>query len=627
MPIQLLPDQLISQIAAGEVVERPAAVVKELLENALDAAATQVTIEVSGSGQQLLRIADNGCGIPSAEVALAFQRHATSKLQTADQLFEIATLGFRGEALAAIAAVSRIRLITRHASEAVGTELRLEGGREVARSSVGAPVGTVIAVEDLFFNLPARLKFLKSESAERSQIARVVARYALAMPQHRFTLRQEGRVVLQTSGNGALQDVILAVYDAATSQALLPVDSQTEHSASAAIRVTGFCSQPEYTRANRTDLTFFVNNRWVQDQKLTTAVLQAYQGYLMVNRYPLCVLHISLPYDQVDVNVHPAKTEVRFRQPDALFHAVSRAVRQALLHNPVVPSVTLPEPAEGHLPPRDAAAGRDSLPWEDKAPLDDTGVTPWDTPQSATWTPPAPVDFIDQATAARPAEPAAGLLAKAHPLPETPPATVGTNQVLPVSPATSQLLRVVGQISNAYIVADGPDGLYLIDQHAAHERVLYEAFMAQAQHDAIASQALLQPAVVALPAAQAAILQEQLAELAQIGLVVESFGRNAFLVRALPTVLGPIDPTQALRVVTDAFEEDETPLQAEYHAKLIARVCKRAAVKAGQILTKPEQMALVQALEQCQAPRTCPHGRPTMIHLSVDNLEKQFRRK
>jgi DNA mismatch repair protein MutL len=192
-------------------------------------------------------------------------------------------------------------------------------------------------------------------------------------------------------------------------------------------------------------------------------------------------------------------------------------------------------------------------------------------------------------------------------------------------PAANQLLRVVGQISNAYIVADGPDGLYLIDQHAAHERVLYEAFMAQAQHDAIASQALLQPAVVALPAAQAAILQAQLAELAQIGLVVESFGRNAFLVRALPTVLGPIDPAQALQVVTDAFEEDETPLQARTPCQADCTVCKRAAVKAGQVLTKPEQMALVQALEQCQAPRTCPHGRPTMIHLSVDNLEKQFR--
>jgi DNA mismatch repair protein MutL len=614
MPIRLLAEEVASQIAAGEVVERPASVVKELVENALDAGARNVTATVEGGGRHLIRVADDGAGIPSNEVELAFARHATSKLSSADDLFHVQTLGFRGEALASIASVSRVTMMTRAASESVGTQVRVEGGAIAQRTSIGAPQGTVVSVENLFYNVPARLKFLKSETAERSHIAALISRYAIAYPSVRFKLVFDNRTVFQSSGNGDVREVLVSVYGVDTAKQLIELRGEFEppsvslppteddeaddlalreprstfHPPRPTIRVSGFISPPSLNRSNRKEITLFVNGRWVQDVRLSAAVLQAYHTLLMVGRYPIAVVMVALPPEDVDVNVHPTKAEVRFRNYDAAFTAVERAIRKTLTERAPVP----------HLEARrwDVTAGTD------------------DRHTPSRWSP----DW--------------GLLNTQSPI---------TNPQLPVtesasSPATSQpelpsehvpLLRVIGQVGAAYIVAEGPDGLYLIDQHAAHERVLYEAFSLQRAAAQIVSQSLLEPVAVEVPPDAAALLHSQIETLNQIGFSIEPFGGNTFLVRSLPTVLGNVDPARAVRVVVEDFEEDETVLAAEIEARLMARVCKRAAVKAGQVLSIIEQTELVQRLEQCLSPRTCPHGRPTMIHLSVEALERQFGRK
>ncbi|MCC7359124.1 MAG: DNA mismatch repair endonuclease MutL [Anaerolineales bacterium] len=609
MPIRILPDAVASQIAAGEVVERPASVVKELLENALDAGARNITVTVEGGGRALLRVADDGQGIPAGEVVLAFARHATSKLTTADDLSHVQTLGFRGEALASIASVSRLSVVTRAAGEGVGTQLRLEGGALAARTPIGAPQGTVLSVENLFYNVPARLKFLKSETSERSYIAQLVSRYALAYPQVRFRLVFDNRINFQSTGSGDAREVLAAAYGVELARQLLelgsvydappptaaPSDDEEalflhERRARDVIDVHGFISPPAINRANRRDIALFVNGRWVQDIRLSTAVLQAYHTMLMVGRYPIAVIHLTLPAEDVDVNVHPTKAEVRFRYPDAAFSAVERAVRRTLTALAPVP----------HFAPRQwSQDGDPSRPAPDWSP-------DWGVFAAGPLAIPATVAPNLEAAAQAPLPP---VVQAPLPAPDVP------------------LLRVIGQVGAAYIVAEGPDGLYLIDQHAAHERVLYEAYRLQRAAAYVVSQALLEPVAVEVPADAAALLDSQLEALRQIGFSLEPFGGNTFLVRSLPTVLGRVDPVRAVRVVVEDFEEDETLLAAEVEARLIARVCKRAAVKAGQVLSPAEQITLVRELEKCVSPRTCPHGRPTMIHLSVDAVERQFGRK
>jgi DNA mismatch repair protein MutL len=582
MSIHQLPPEVASQIAAGEVVERPASVVKELLENALDAGATYITITVEGGGQRLIEIADDGSGIPAEELLLAVERHATSKLSRAEDLFTIRSLGFRGEALASIASVSRLTLTSRAREAEQGAQVSVEGGRSGPVEAVGAPAGTVVRVEDLFYNVPARRKFLKTEATERRQIDALVTQYALAYPQVRFHLRQEGRPALQTSGKGDRREVLAALYGVEMARQMLEVAAVEDE-----LKVSGFISPTSLTRSNRREIIFFVNGRPVQDAALSAALMRGYHTLLMVGRYPLAALFLEVPPESVDVNVHPAKAEVRFRAPDRIFSGLQAAVRRGLLAHTPIPGIGTPPRWSGEAQPQpgfDLEAQRRSQ-W-------DAG---WDRDEEE---PP----HLPEAGSAAPAAPATSL------------------------PLGGSILRLVGQIAAAYLVAEGPDGLYLVDQHAAHERVLFEQFMAQRQEQPV-SQALLQASLVELNPAAARLLTEQLPVLQKLGFQVESFGPNAFLVRAIPALLGNADPASAVRALVEDFEEDETPLQAETEARIIARVCKRAAVKAGQTLSVSEQQALLRDLEACQSPRTCPHGRPTMIHLSVDLLEKQFGRR
>ncbi len=575
MPIRILPEEVASQIAAGEVVERPASVVKELMENALDAGASQVVIRIEKAGRRLVEVADNGAGIPKDEIRLAVQRHATSKLETAEDLFHIKTLGFRGEALASIGSVSRLSIVSRSENDSSGVRLMMEGGQIKTVEETGAPVGTVVRVEDLFFNVPARLKFLKRDLTERQQIDALVTRYAVAYPERRFQLVHDGQVTLQTAGNGDHREVLAALYGIELARQMLEITLEDRD-----MRINGFISPVSLTRSNRREMTFFVNGRWVQDAMLSSSVLQGYHTLLMVGRYPLTVLFISLPPEEVDVNVHPAKAEVRFRQPDQIFGAVQRAVRRGLLAYSSPPPITAPV-------------------WK-----------------SHFRQPPFPRAMIDPSWEMAAETKAAQSEASAAPVTAQP--ALPSGQV--------PLLRLLGQIGATYLVAEGPDGLYLIDQHAAHERVLFEKLLSQSR-GAVPTQILLEPIVFQLPPHHAQLLTEQLPVLARLGFDVELFGTNTFRVRALPMLLMNSDPVAAVRVAVEDFEEDETPLQAEQEARLIARVCKRAAVKAGQTLTSEEQIALLRDLEACQSPRTCPHGRPTMIHLSVDLLERQFGRR
>ncbi|NOY98499.1 MAG: DNA mismatch repair endonuclease MutL [Chloroflexi bacterium] len=574
MPIHILPPDVASQIAAGEVVERPASVVKELVENALDAGARAVTVTAAGAGRRLIEVADDGRGIPADELPLAVERHATSKLASAEDLFRIATLGFRGEALASIGSVSRLTITSRAAGASAASRLRVEGGQVGRPEPVGAPVGTIVRVEDLFYNVPARLKFLKKDVTERRRIDALMTRYALAYPLVRFRLEQDGQSTLQTAGDGSRRAILAALYGVDVAKQMLEVIAEEEGA-----KLSGFISPTSLTRSNRREITFFINGRWVQDVSLTTALIQAYHTLLMVGRYPLAALFLELEPASVDVNVHPAKAEIRFRDPNRMFSFVQRSVRKAILAYTPVPQMGASAPS---LWGGAARGGGIDPAWEMSTDSGQPAVSA-DTPLTTT-------------------DPQLGI-------PNMP------------------LLRLVGQIGATYLVAEGPDGLYLIDQHAAHERVLFERLMAQREARNISSQALLEPAAVQLPPAQAALLNEQLPVLKKFGFGVEPFGPNTFQVRVIPSLFSGGDPAAALRALVEDFEEDETPLGDELEARIAARVCKRLAVKGGQPLSPEEQAALLRDLEACESPRTCPHGRPTMIHLSVDMLARQFGRK
>ena len=582
MHIQRLPDDVASQIAAGEVVERPASVVKELVENALDAGASKIDIRIEQAGKSLIEVADDGSGIPLEDLDLAVTKHATSKLRTAEDLFHIQTLGFRGEALASIGSISRLSVISRTAEQKMGGKIIVDGGKLVLREQIGAPVGTVIQVQNLFYNVPARLKFLKRDTTERQQIENFISRYAIAYPLIRFLLIVDGKTVFQTNGKGNQREIVAQLYGIDLARQMLEVNLEEDD-----LQIRGLISPISLTRSNRKEITFFINGRWVQDTPLTSALLQAYHTLLMVGRYPMAVLFIELPPEEVDVNVHPAKAEVRFRNPDRLFSTVQRAVRRALMAHSPVPIVQSSGWQTARLNSWEGERNPDPA-WQMQIQTtstslgDDSTITSKPNDQSTTSTSPIPSGQIP-------------------------------------------LLRLIGQVGNVYLVAEGPDGIYLIDQHAAHERVLFEKLIRQ--QGTLTKQPLLTPIVMHLPPAQSSLLAEQLVALSHLGFQVDEFGDNTFRIYSIPAMFSTGDPTAAIRSLVEDFEEDEAPFQEEIETKIAARVCKRMAVKAGQVMALEEQKALIRELEACESPRTCPHGRPTMIHLSVDLLERQFGRR
>jgi DNA mismatch repair protein MutL len=598
MPIRLLPEEIASRIAAGEVVERPASVVKELMENSLDADATRIEIETEEGGKGRIRVRDNGVGIPSDEVVMAFRRHATSKLETTDDLEKITTLGFRGEALSSIASVSRLTCTTRHRDEPTGTHIRLEGGQVVSQRTAGRPPGTEILIEDLFYNVPARRKFLRTERTERRHIDSFLTRYAIAYPGVAFQVHHDGREVLLTSGNNRAKEVLINVYGMELGGNLLEIP--TSLSEGRTIRVRGFVGPPTVHRANRGYITIFVNGRWIENTvRLNYAVIQAYHTLLPVKRYPVAFVLIDLPLEDVDVNVHPTKAEVRFRDGDAVFRAVQRAVRATVIQES--PSAASFERAS---PGTDA----ESHPNAESRP----------DPQGDTQRNRARLRQI------QPRE-------QQFRLPEQPMAIGSMDEDTPGSSAESRVgsqlppLRILGQAATMFIIAEGPDGLYLIDQHAAHERVLYERMMSETIRRQVATQTLLEPATLSLPPDAATHLEEMLETIRELGIDVEPFGPNTFRVRALPAYLTSLSPDDLLADIATSLESN-TVVDEELEESLVRTICKRAAVKAGQVLAPEEMKQLIRDLEQTVNPRTCPHGRPTIIQISTETLARQFGR-
>ena len=578
MPIRVLTPHEAARIAAGEVIERPASVVKELVENALDAGARQITVETRQGGLSFMRVTDDGCGIEPDELGLAFERHATSKLTAEEELWRIETLGFRGEALPSIAAAADVALVSRPEGALVAGRVTLKEGAIAHQGSAGAPPGTSVTVEGLFQRQPGRLKFMRSPAAEAGQIANVVTQYAPAYPEVRFTLRSDGREQLATPGNGDLRDAAAAVYNVDVAAELLPLAGDTD----GPIKPMGLVGSPAVSRANRSYISIFVNRRWIRHRSLTFAIGEAYQGMLPVGRHPIAIIEVRLPPEDVDVNVHPTKAEVRFRDERAVFAVVQRAVRRTLSDRVPVPGVEAAAPALSAPP----------------AFLSKSGDT-------AAFGVPPTVSFQPQTSRAEPQVATA----------EQPSLVAG----LPV-------LRPVGQLANTYVVAEGPDGMYLVDQHAAHERVLYERFLAQQREGVKDVQPLLQPLPVELTARQRSLVETFGEELAAMGLDIEPFGDGAYVVRGVPPAMTGRDTSRALPELLDLLGREDGPKEEPAHRVAASLAC-HGSVRAGQTMTDEEQRELLQSLEACEHPRTCPHGRPTMVHMSADALAKQFRRR
>jgi DNA mismatch repair protein MutL len=569
MTIKVLSPQVAAKIAAGEVVERPASVVKELLENALDAGAGQIAVETKGGGLESVRLTDDGFGIAADDLETAFGRYATSKITKVEDLDGIATLGFRGEALASIAAVAQIDITTAIPESTVGDALTLRDGVVVRHVQQARPHGTTITVSGLFRNVPARLKFLKSTATENSHIAGVVSQYALAYPEVKFTLNIDGRAALQTPGSGKLMDVVIAVYGVDTARRMLEVNGGEvgwQEGQAVPITVTGMAGAPNVNKAGRDALSFFVNRRVIGSRLLTRAVEEAYQGLLMQGRHPIAIINISLPPSEVDVNIHPTKAEVKFQNERAIFTAVQRAVRSTLVATAPVPKI---EETQKPYTGQSAVGPRSLWPSQNYEP----GAIPL----------PEPV--------------------------QTPRLT------LPV-------LRVIGQAAGNYIIAEGPDGLYVIDQHAAHERIMYEQLTAQKAGRTIQVQGMLEPYSFEVTPQQDEILKTEAGNLREFGFTIEPFGERTYLVRAVPSVLKDGDWLAALREILDSPRNKTTNTEDD----IIKSLACHSAVRAGKTLTDDEMRELIRQLEQVNLPNTCPHGRPTMLHLSIRQLEREFGR-
>ena len=615
-----LPQHIANLIAAGEVVERPASVVKELLENAVDAGATKVTVEIRDGGMTFLRVTDNGCGMTPEDAKTAFLRHATSKLRTAEDLAAISTMGFRGEALAAIASVSRIDLLTKTPSSMGGYSVHLEAGEITEESDAGCPDGTTIIIRDLFYNTPARMKFMKTDSVEGSKVTAAVQMQALAHPEVAFTLLRDGKQLLSTPGNGTLQDAAYCVYGREFAQ-MQKVESRWEN-----YRLWGYVSKPSDARPSRMLQTFFVNNRPVKSRLLTAALEEAYRNQIMVGKFPACVLHLELPANTVDVNVHPAKTEVKFLSEKSVFDCVHYGVLGALNQQPDRPEIRFsPRPAE-KMPEQKTAAPtqkpgffRTMTPEEYKqfsAVLKDAPQPKKETAAATVQAMQQQLSFRETVVIPTPA-PTVPVQEKEEPTPQEP-----VQQSLPL--AQEIPWRFVGELYNSYILVEQGEDAYLIDKHAAHERILFDKL--KANPEAISSQLLLTPMPVRLSADYAAVLLENTSMLENLGFEISEFGDNTLLLRQIPMDLTPDSAAETLESLAVDLQKGRRESPQTVRDELLHTVACKAAIKAGWLSDPKELLALARQVMAREDLKYCPHGRPICISLSKKQLEKQFKR-
>lgn len=605
--IQILPEQLCNQIAAGEVVERPASVVKELLENALDAGATEITVEVEKGGRRLIRVVDNGHGMGKDDAFLCLERHATSKIRGADDLFALRTLGFRGEALPSIASVSRMLLRTHAAGEESGWEIYAEGGVIRRANAFGMPPGTTVEIRDLFFNTPARRKFLRKVETELGHIADLVTRLALAVPQVHFRLVHDGRTLVDAYRQSRLAERVGALLGRPLLADLLELDVDDGEG----MRLSGFISQPAVQRATTGALHLYINHRYVRDRVVRHALLEGYRHVLPRGRYPVVVLFLELDPGRVDVNVHPTKDEVRFRDQRQVHDFIAEAVRRTLkssswlpesssLHASVEEAPAIYGPEVNDVP-RPLASPRD-LRQEIQESLDTYARTHFPSPQPAV---------------SAPASTAGTLTAPLASPPLTPAAEAGF----------FSSLRLIGQYRNSYLVCQDGQDLILIDQHAAHERIGFERLRQQYRQGRIPSQALLFPVVIEVDFAEAEALRETLPHLERLGLIVEPFGGKSYVLKEIPQLLDTDQAEQLLRdLAAELRQIGQSTLAEDALEQVLILMACHGVIRANQALSPPQMTALLRDLDRVDFGAQCPHGRPVMVRQRLAEIEKLFKR-
>jgi DNA mismatch repair protein MutL len=675
MPIRQLAPDVAAKIAAGEVVERPASVVKELIENSIDAGATQIRVELANGGLQLIRITDNGCGIPVDELPLALSRHATSKVASIDDLERIRSLGFRGEALASIAAVAEVTLLSRYREVEQGAQIAAHDGQISETTAAASPVGTTVTVRNLFSAVPARLKFLKSRNVEVSHCHHLLEQYALAYPEIRFSVTSDGRQIFATSGDGQLSSVLLDIYGLQVAEQMTPISSLDGLRDDDPERpvVTGYTSLPACYKSTRQHMSFFVNRRWVMSRMLSYAVEEAYHSLLLAGRHPIAVINIAIDPAQIDVNVHPAKTEIRFLRERRVYAAILRAVRRAVLeqadmpqwnNDPIgtrltasatpIPSLTpiasstasitpviLPaqaSPTTSHsnyeddfdLPDEFIVEGADrgevADAVEDAINRVSTGTEDENAvvlPQDNPW-----LTVTEEEMGSRP--PMLSRLwqshVRGHNDEERPVSSVSA---VPSSKSTRlPALRVIGQLSQSYIVTEGPEGMYLVDQHAAHERILLERMVAALQARSTLSQLLLTPIKLELAPSELEAIEEHLEQLGRIGFALHLLDDGQLEVSAVPDVLLKQMNARSLReLLAELTAPEDLGHNETWEEHALANVACKAAIKANYFLTVSEMREMIEQLEHTNAPYSCCHGRPTMVQFSLSALEREFGRR
>ena len=635
--IRILPDAIANKIAAGEVVERPAAAVKELVENALDAGATRLRVDVEAGGKRFIRVVDDGCGMGHDDALLAFERHATSKLRQAEDLFSVATLGFRGEALPSLAAVSRLVLETRAAEEATGTRVEVNGGRIQDVKEAGLPTGTSVTLRDLFYNVPARRKFLRAEATEMSHVAAIVTHYSLAHPERGFVLSSSTGELLNVSPVGSLRERFFQVFGGEILEQMVDLgELSTEfpifqsgsashvsgftpaygsqppsspaaegHPSTACVRLTGFISRPQVQKQNRNSIYIFVNGRLIRDRLLLHALGEAYRNVIPPGTFPVALLFLAMPYEEVDVNVHPSKTEVRFRHQSIVHDFLREMVRQRLNESRPVSSFPVVAPPEiRHPVPVISQQAATAAAFELSAPR------PLPEPGRLTFGPLA----IGE-------PPAAPVFATA-PEPSAQPMSLANLEW--------ESLRPLGQLQESFIVAASPDGLWIIDQHVAHERVLFEQVLRRrAENQRLEGQQLLMPYILRLSPAQQACFEDIRGELEANGFEIEPFGHSTVAIKAAPAGVPAAEIEKLLQEVLDQSDQrGETPLTGrdELRRKVAASVACHAAIKVNMALDQRKMEWLLGALAGTESPMTCPHGRPVVLKYSMREILKAFHR-
>ncbi len=623
--IRMLSESMIGKIAAGEVVERPASAIKELIENSLDAGASAVTAEIREGGLSYLRVTDNGTGIDESDIRMAFERHATSKITREQDLNAIATLGFRGEALASIAAVSHVSLITRTAQRDIGLKVINEGGKIISIDETACPVGTTITVTDLFFNTPVRKGFMKKPAAEANAVSDLILQLILSRPDVSFRYISNGKTVYHSPGDGQLASALQTIYGGQTTKTLRKVAGHLN-----GVLVDGYVGIGENARGNRGQEFFFINGRMMHSSVLSTALELACRERVMIGRFPVCALHLQIPYEAVDVNVHPNKLEVRFRDENAVGEAVTTLVLEALRERDA-----LEKPVEMQLTNQRDLSEREHHP---AAPATETPVREGIGKQSADVSiasrlpdiravrpepRPAPA-FSEAAVSFRPIPPAPDPAVKREPdIPAVSP-PVKTEQVSTILPELTQPLRIFGALFNTYIMIEYADHLLLIDQHAVHERILFDRLMKENDGQRI-GQELLVPYIVGVTKKEMALITANSEALESIGLIVEPFGEKDIAIRTIPVVLGEAETADFIRDILNDLEEGRGFSFEKKRAALLQSACKHA-VKGGEPLTEDQLRGLVEEMVERKVTPTCPHGRPLVVSLSRRELDKKFKR-